>query len=573
MIGTVIGGRYELRAVLRRTTRSTTYDAFHHDLEEPVIVQVLAHGTDQAELLRRFRTEARVLSRMRHPNVGELLDFGQLEDNAPFVVLPTSDAPLLAEVVEHGGLSVDGAVEILLHVARGLRFAHQFGVFHLALTPSRVRLGEHTQILDFLWARWHAIDPSVPLLREFRTAAPELWNGAPASAAADLYALGHLACACLTGVLPVATTEQNAARAAHLAPEAWSLGDISIPADVRDVIEACLQKDPLLRPGSCDDVITALERWENSVASTQRLTAVKPTAYFPSVGDVFDDKYVIEAQIGQGGFARVFRARSVETGRALALKILRPDRTRDTTEARRFIREGKLVFTMLTNPHTISVYGYGESANELLYIAFEFIDGRTLESMLDSGAPLGPKRVVRILEQCLVSLSEAHGMGVLHRDIKPSNIMLSDRDGVEDWVTLLDFGVAKITSDIVDQKELTVAGTAIGTPRYMSPEQIAGDTLGPESDLYSLGLVTYELLTGEPAMGGENVLEILAAQLDPQSVILPVTSYVPAPLALIVNRLMRKDRKSRYLTAGDVLSDLRMLEQEVGDATVDTGTR
>lgn len=574
-VGQVIGGCYELRAVTEHSTQFTTYEGFHLDRELGVTVELVDTCNLGHERLQRFRTEARVISRMRHPNILELLDFGQLEDDSPFIVHPAVTDVGLDKLLDRGPWGPELTIEVLLQVARGVRFAHQFGVFHLALTPSNVLMSDHAaRVAGFMASRWHRIDERTPPIREFRTAAPEVLRGADPGPAADVYAFGHLAYACLTGELAVGTSVEAGARAAHLAPRPWTFDEnFDATSDLGEIVSRCMSKELDTRPRDFDQVVGELERSYASVASTQRLNAVQPAAYFPSVGDVFAQKYVIEAVIGQGGFARVFRARSVASHQRVALKILRPDRTRDTAEARRFVREGKLIFSLLTNPHTISVYGYGEAENGLLYIAFEFIDGESLESLLDGGSAFRADRVVRLLEQCLVSLAEAHGMGVLHRDIKPSNIMLSRREGIDDWVTVLDFGVAKITSDIIDRNELTVAGKAVGTPRYMSPEQISGESLGPESDLYSLGLVAYELLSGEPAVCGDNVLELLTAQLDPQSAILPTTSNVPIPLALIVNRMMRKDRKSRYQLASDVLADLQQLGRAVGDQTLDTSSR
>ncbi len=572
-LGQVVGGRYVLESVVQACPEQATYRAFNLDLELPVTLTIIWEPSLSAQGIRRFRTEARVLARLQHPNIVELLDCGQLECDTPFTVLPVLDGETLADALAHGPLSAEMTVHLLAEVARALSFSHQFNVFHLALTPASVFLGQRPQVFDFLGSRWHQIDDQFPVVREIHTAAPEVLRGGTPTPAADVYALGHLGYACLVGALPTEHLDPLDAEAQHLAARPWSLPDeVQVPSDLADIIARSMEKRVEARIPTCDALLAEFERWQASTASTQRLTAVKPRPFFPSVGDVVARKYVVEDIIGQGGFARVFRAKSTDTGKSIALKILRPDRKRDTPEARRFEREGELVFSLLKNPHTISVYGYGETEKGLLYIAFEFIDGITLSSAVAAG-PLGPERVVRILEQCLASLAEAHGMGVLHRDIKPSNVMLSHRDGVHDWATVLDFGVAKITSDIMDPRELTVAGTAVGTPRYMSPEQIVGDTLGPESDLYALGLVAYELLTGEPGITGKSVLEILAAQVDPQSVMLPSSSNVPVPLALIVNRMLRKERRSRYLAAHDVLADLRQLERDAADRTLDTGPR
>ena len=582
-VGTIVGGKYRLHEPIASSTSGVVYRAEHLDLEVDVAVQVLVRTGDD-EWNRAFRREVRVLSKLRHPNIVELQDFGQIDDGRPYLVLEYVRGTTLFRLLEEGKrLEPEATAELGRTLAGALRYAHQFGVFHLSLTPSKVLFdmgfgGRVPKIVDFLAARWPSIDASAASVPDFRVAPPELLRGETPTAASDVYVLGHLLYACLYGELALASVDEEAGRAASLSPHPWSLpANTEVPVELRRLVERCLEKSPEKRWVDCAVLVDALDTFLQGEADTVKVaTVVRPArqGYFPNPGEVFAGKFEVDAVIGAGGFARVYRATSLGTRRPVALKILRPDRKADSTEALRFIREGKLVFSMLSNPHTISVFDYGEAEGGLLYIAFEYIDGETLDAVVAREGRLPADRVARILEMCLGSLAEAHGLGVLHRDIKPSNIMLSKRGGVFDWVTVLDFGVAKITSDVVDETELTSTGSTIGTPRYMSPEQISGESLGPESDLYSLGLVAYELLTSQKAIRGDNTIEIVGNQIDPQSVILPTDVGVPAPLALIVNKLMRKDRKMRYGSAREVLVELRNLDRAVdGTTTVDTGAR
>lgn len=579
MRGLIVGGKYRVGDRLATADKLVIHRATHLDLEHDVVVQLPRARWDPA-WTRAFRREVRVLSKLRHPNIAEIHDFGQLQDGSPYLVVEYVDGLPLSLTLAVEPLDERRTVHLLRGIAHALRFAHQFGVHHLALVPANVITvesfdSESVKLLDFLSGRWHNIDPQHPSIPDFRVASPEVLRGEEPTSASDIYALGHLGWACLSGELAVPPDEDEA-RALHLGPKPWEVpSHWEVSEHFQHVLERCLQKEVHKRYETCHELLDDLEQWESASAATLKLPAVtiEQTGFFPGAGDIFAGKFHIEEMVGRGGFSRVFRAQMVGKQQPVALKILRPDRSASSVEARRFVREGKLVFTLLSNPHTISVFDYGETEKGLLYIAFEFIDGESFEELLERGEEFDPVRVVTILEQCLSSLAEAHGMGVLHRDIKTSNLMLSRRNGVDDWVTVLDFGIAKITSDVVDTTDLTLSGTAIGTPRYMPPEQLAGEPLGPESDLYSLGLVAYELLTGERAVQGKNTLEIVANQLDPQSVILPPKARVPAPLALVVNRLMRKDRKTRYLSAREVLVELRDLDREVGSRTIDTSTR
>ncbi|MBA2663766.1 MAG: protein kinase [Bradymonadaceae bacterium] len=293
----------------------------------------------------------------------------------------------------------------------------------------------------------------------------------------------------------------------------------------------------------------------------------------PRPGEFFEGRYRIEAVLGSGGFAYVFRATQLELGRQVALKILRPflhTSDMDDTEraaghyewVQRFRREAQIV-SRLRDPHTITMYEYGQNAEGMSYMAFEYVEGRPLDDVIKEESPLAPKRVANILAQCLSSLQEAHGLGMLHRDMKPANIMLYDHLGRRDHVKVLDFGIAKpAASEDGFLAELTQAGTILGTPRYMSPEQLRGTDIFPSSDLYSLGLVAYELLCGEKAVGGTTTVTIITQQLSPEPIVLPDTVEIPHGLRAIVNRMLAKSVHARFPAASDVLAELDGWKEE-----------
>jgi serine/threonine-protein kinase len=186
-------------------------------------------------------------------------------------------------------------------------------------------------------------------------------------------------------------------------------------------------------------------------------------------------------------------------------------------------------------------------------------------------APLHPARVVSILRQCLSSLQEAHALGVLHRDIKPGNIMLYEHVGRTDQVKVLDFGIAKsvLGGSGQTQQDLTRDDVIVGTPRYMSPEQLRGTDLGPPTDLYSLGLVAFELLVGRKAIQASSTLNIISQQLAPESVALPSDHRYPAELRKVVNRMLAKDLAGRYETAEQVIAELDKLQLADFDSIAD----
>lgn len=282
---------------------------------------------------------------------------------------------------------------------------------------------------------------------------------------------------------------------------------------------------------------------------------------FPVPGEVFEGRYRISALIGSGGFARVYSAVQEDLGRDVAIKILMPATSSDGNHysekiVRRFNQEARLV-SRLRDPHTITMFDYGETDNGLLYMVFEYIEGRSLSQIVHEDGAIEPSRVVKVLEATLSSLQEAHAFGVLHRDIKPGNIMMFDYLGRPDQVKLLDFGIAKSLSDKVPGKDITADGALVGTPRYMSPEQIRGQQLGPASDIYSLGLVAFEMLTGYKAIDSNSSVTIIGRQLDSAPFSLPEEIEVPDGLREIVNRMMAKQMETRFETAEEVLDALR----------------
>ena len=216
----------------------------------------------------------------------------------------------------------------------------------------------------------------------------------------------------------------------------------------------------------------------------------------PWVGRVIGDRYKVVRSLGRGGMGKVFLAdqRMGTAIRKVALKALHPDLASEPSIAVRFNREAETVIK-LSHPNTITFYDFGQSEDGTLYIVMEYIEGVSLARLVEKG-PIEPERIENILSQICASLHEAHDLGIIHRDLKPENVILTERASQKDFVKLLDFGIAKRTELDTDSLQLTRAGVVLGTPPYMSPEQFAGQRLDPRSDVYSLGVMGYEMLTG-----------------------------------------------------------------------------
>jgi serine/threonine protein kinase len=250
----------------------------------------------------------------------------------------------------------------------------------------------------------------------------------------------------------------------------------------------------------------------------------------PRVGCVFEDRYRIEGVLGRGGMGTVYRATQLSVGRPVALKVLNADRVTDLTTIARFQQEARAI-AALRHPNTIRLIDFGQAEDGTLYLVMEFLEGEPLSSLLKRESPLAAERVIRVGLQVLESLAEAHNVGIVHRDLKPDNLFVTELFGRPDFVKILDFGIAKV-SGFGQDPNLTGVGVALGSPRYMAPEQASAAKVDARTDLYALGVVLYEMLAGRPPFLCGSVAEYMLAhvQLDVPEMTLndrPLTGRLP----------------------------------------------
>lgn len=260
----------------------------------------------------------------------------------------------------------------------------------------------------------------------------------------------------------------------------------------------------------------------------------------------FAAQYLLERELGRGGMGVVFLARELSLDRMVAIKLLPPALATDPAIRERFLREARTA-AQLSHPNIVPIYR-ADTADELVYFAMGFVDGETLAERLAARGPLPPAEAVRILREVAWALAYAHARGVVHRDVKPENIMLERGSG---RVTVTDFGIARD----VRASALTADGMVMGSVHYMSPEQVAGSDIDGRSDLYALGVVAFQLLSGKlpfDAPQASAVLLMQATRAAPSLV--SVAPAIPAPLAMVVDRCLRKDPAERYPT-GEALAD------------------
>ena len=293
-------------------------------------------------------------------------------------------------------------------------------------------------------------------------------------------------------------------------------------------------------------------------AAVDRSKIARRTVNDPALNKVIAGRYRLEARIGEGGMGIVYRARHVLIDRVVAVKLIRPDLRGETHLRAWMLREARAA-NRVDHAHIIDIHDIGETEDGELYLVMEYLVGTPLSAEISRG-PMPIQRAVDILEQMGAALARAHDLGVVHRDLKSDNILLTARGGRKDFVKILDFGLAALAHD----PRLAPKGAVFGTPEYMSPEQARGEQAGPQSDLYALGILFFEMLTGQLPFRSSDRDTLLEMQR---------TAPAPKPSALrkdchpvaerIITRLLEKDPRRRYRDGHHLLEELKALQRSL----------
>jgi serine/threonine protein kinase len=294
-----------------------------------------------------------------------------------------------------------------------------------------------------------------------------------------------------------------------------------------------------------------------------------------SVGDVVAERYRIDAVLGEGGMGIVYRAEHLHLRKPHALKVLLPEWSAMPEVVARFEREA-IAAGNIQSPHVAAATDFGCLPGGSFFLVMEYVDGRTLRSVLEAGA-LEPARALHVLKGIASALRAAHALGIVHRDMKPENIMLVKRDGDADFVKVLDFGIAKVDGlgrggQAGTANVLTRVGSVIGTPDYMSPEQALGQPVDARSDLYSVGVILFEMLAGHcPYVGGP--VTVLGQHVTADIPELPadVAAGVDPRIRGVVRRLLAKAPENRFADMTELMSVLDELSREPTPRLTTTG--
>ncbi|MEW5854251.1 MAG: protein kinase, partial [Myxococcota bacterium] len=304
---------------------------------------------------------------------------------------------------------------------------------------------------------------------------------------------------------------------------------------------------------NCQSEVAAGARFCPNCGSTVTHTKVEDAD--PLIGKVIARNFRVESLLGTGGMGRVYKARQMSLDKPVVLKILHPHFNDDQQLVQRFQREARAA-SRLNHPNSISIIDFGQSEDGTLFMAMELLHGRDLFTVLQEDFPLPEERLGRIMVQVCSALAEAHEQNIIHRDIKPENIMVEDRRDHKDYVKVLDFGIAKIQDPSGEEgRALTQQGMVCGTPEYMSPEQARGESLDPRSDIYALGVLMYQLVTGDIPFKAETAVgivtkHIMEAPVPPRQARPDLN--ISAEVEAIILKALHKNRDQRYQTAQEL---------------------
>ncbi|HVT15514.1 MAG TPA: protein kinase [Thermoanaerobaculia bacterium] len=608
MIGETIS-HYRVLERLGGGGMGVVYKVWDLSLERFAALKVLNPERDASDdYKRRFIREARTASILDHPNICTIYESGESAAGQLFIAMAFCAGESLKSRLRRGPLALEHALEIAAQVAAGLDRAHEKGVVHRDIKPANVMLTEgRAVIVDFGIARLgdqSRLTRAGNVMGTTAYIAPERLLGDAADARADIWSLSVVLYEMVTGSLPFRGPDNPAVMSAILRRDAAPMSTLrpGIPAELDRIVARALAKRPAdryqragelcadLRAAVAAGILPAEPTEETLVESPSSAGRERPLSGVgvpgrsrgasgsrsrgsgggePSdAGDVRGlggpggplgnsgligttvSHYRVLHVLGGGGMGIVYQAEDTQLGRPVALKFLPPELTRDPDAKARFLQEARAA-SALDHPNICTIHEVGETADGQLFLAMACYDGETLKKRLERGT-LPIDVVIDFAAQISRGLAKAHRQGIVHRDVKPANLMITG----DDIVKILDFGIAKLAGAAA----ITRAGSSLGTPGYMSPEQAHGDEVDARTDLWSLGAVAYEMTTGRRPFRGDHEQAVLYALFHEQPEALTrLRPEAPPELERIVGRLLAKAPQERYQAAAEVVADLKAL--------------
>jgi len=546
MVGSL---RYEIERTLGEGGTAETFIAREPGRQEPVVLKLFRSRDRSEAVIARFMRQLESCRRVDHPRLVKHLDAG-LSAGKPYLAMEWLEGEdLAAHVRRTGPIAPADLVRLIVPICELLEQLGASGIYYPELRASDLFLQGglpryEPKLLDA--GRAWLGDCGV-----FRP--PECESGESGGLRAEVFALGVLMYEALEGRPPFVDDEGDP----------WARGMDSLSSfrgpsvALMGIVERCLSQDPRNRfAGPAELARSIASGWSPAAAVSTGVKAVEdseagePKAEREQVGELLGS-YRLEKLLGEGSMGRVFLARHTLLGRTAAIKVMRPEYAHAPQFVERFFQEAKAV-NQINHEHIVEVLDFAEDKTEhgrRVYCVMEMLEGQSLTELLEREA-ISIQRTLDIARQICVGLDAAHRLGVVHRDIKPDNIFITDRQGVPDYVKIVDFGVAKVISPTSNPSPgRTLEGTIVGTPSYMAPEQAAGFAADPRSDIYSVGAVIYQMLAGrvpfEAATFGQLMAKVIAQPAPPLGTLTPSGERISPELAALVMSSLEKDPRRR----------------------------
>ncbi|MCW8139936.1 MAG: serine/threonine protein kinase, partial [Planctomycetota bacterium] len=608
--------QFRIEAKLGEGGMGAVYRALDSKLERPVALKVIRRELCQhPDFLARFQREAKAAARFRHPNAIEIYEYGDGADTDGLVYMAfefVKGRELRDLIRERGHLDPATSIQVTAQVLSALERAHAQGIVHRDLKPQNVmieapaREGDDpmtVKILDFGIAKLRdqggggALTQAGQIMGTVHYMSPEQTEGAEVDARADLYSVGVMLFQMLSGKLPfngktyLEVIKQHrqapipsvcalrpevpagldeavrkalakrpdqrfqSAREFRLALQALGLAPGNVPSDT-------VAPQPAARDACPSEVGTAiLPPSDGGVAPADYATGATGKFFDGLLGRTLDDKYEVLGKLGEGGMGAVFKARHVLLGTTVALKVVHPQLANSKEAVERFLREARAALEF-THPNAITTREFGRTRDGLLYMTLDFCPGASLRKVLQEQGRLPAPRALSIARQALSALAEAHAKGIVHRDLKPENLLV-EHDEQGELARVCDFGIAKLLDAPGEHEGESLTGQqVIGTPHYMAPEQACADAVDGRTDVYAIGCVLYEMLTGERPFVAKSAKDVLMKQISvppvPPRERAPDAGITPA-LEQVVLKAMAKEPAARFHTAVDFVDAIDAL--------------
>ena len=543
-------GRYELLERLGKGGMGIVYRARDTKLDRPVAVKLLLGDLERdRETRKRFLREARAAGELNHRNIIQIYDFGE-DGGRAFIVMELLEGVSLNELLERQpDLSIDRKLQIMIEVCDGLAFSHSRSIVHRDLKPANlfVTTDRQVKVLDFGLARI----VSSNLTRSgivFGTPdymSPEQVCGKVVDERSDIFSLGAVFYQMLSGRKPFAAKTLPEVMRKVLTKEPAPLTHAEAPSSLARFITRSLQKDPLKRYQTVDELVADLRGIEPDEPADTAARGGAPRQI---------DRYQIRERVGRGGMGVVYRARDPVLNRDVAIKSMLVDFGVDRGARARFQQEARAA-ARLQHPNIVTIYEFGEK-DDSPYLVMEFLGGDDLEGLMTRDPPLSLERRLDIVAQVCDGLAFAHEQGVVHGDIKPGNVRVLEDGSVK----LLDFGIATV------RKTDAPSGTFAGSAAYASPEQLSMERVDGRSDLFSVGVLAYELLTGRQPFTGDSPPAVAYQILNRAPPWLrSIAPQLPEALATIITRALQKQPAQRWSSAQELGGALRAEARRIAE--------